>query len=107
MAKNNKFYSLDWKNDVSEQQYSWPDKFSVSKVIFTDNNVVLLDKQGMSAYLDDKYPGTQKFGDTWDPKALCPVDIGIIDDILFILDRDRSNIRRYNFSNYKYIDWIA
>jgi len=105
--KNNKFYSLDWENDVSEQQYSWPDKFSVSKVIFTDNDVVLLDKQAMSAYLDDKYPGTQKFGDTWDPKALYPVDIGIIDDILFILDRDRSNIRRYNFSNYKYIDWVC
>ena len=101
-------YKLNQSNDDTERIKVWDDDLvSLNGIIITGKGYVILDSSNQSVYFDDNYPGMKKFGQPWDPHMWDPVSIVTVDDILFVLDKSRNNIRRYNLSTQEYLGWMC
>jgi len=106
---NNKgLYKLNKTSDESERIKKWGDDlFSLTGVSMLQKKYIILDRENQTVYLDDNYPGMKRFGQSWDPHMWDPVSIGTINDTLFVLDKSRNNIRKYNISTQEYLGWVC
>lgn len=105
--KDLRLYSINISNDETKRIKTWDDITSLWRVIVLGKNYIILDRENQSVYFDDNQPGIKQFGHQWDPHIWDPVDMGVMNKTLFVLDKGRNNIRKYNLSSLEFEGWIC
>ncbi len=99
-------YTLNTNGDTLDKIRKWNDIISLWKVIQKDDYYIL-DMEENLIYIDDEMPGIEGICQVWDPKIGALVDMDILTDTLYVLDKERNYIRKYDLNKLEFKELIC